>query len=150
MLGKKGNAKKAKVKITHQLGSDNEIKYTGELVRLLSDVDSAGRMARVLIAVHKPLDAQEGKLPLLLGSYVRIELEGKEVDNVFRMPQESLREDDKVWIANGDNKLKVKQVIPIFTKDKDVYVTGLKEGDLVINSPVQNALEGILVKIKSD
>jgi len=81
-------------------GSPARIKYRqdyvveGRVVRLLPDLSNEGRMARLLLEVNDPLGLQEEdkKQPMLLiGEYVRVFIEGEELDDVYRIPRSALR-----------------------------------------------------------
>jgi multidrug efflux pump subunit AcrA (membrane-fusion protein) len=58
----------ARAVITQETSGQGTITREGRVLRLLGDLDSAGRMARVIVAVSDPLDTRRGeRLPLLLG-----------------------------------------------------------------------------------
>lgn len=81
----------------------------GRVIRLLGDIETKGRMARVLIEVDDPLclkpENQQQK-PLLIGEYVRVEIQGRKLEGVYDIPRSALREGDRVWIAH-DGKLEI-------------------------------------------
>ncbi|NQT53100.1 HlyD family efflux transporter periplasmic adaptor subunit, partial [bacterium] len=61
---------------------------TGTVLRLASALEAEGRMARLLVAVPDPLALRKenaGKPALLLGSYVRVEIDGVDFDNVVAL-----------------------------------------------------------------
>ena len=63
-----------------QHGASKAQARVGRVVRLLGDLDPNGRMARLLIAVDAPLDPVAGApdtMPLLLGSFVQVEIVGR-------------------------------------------------------------------------
>jgi multidrug efflux pump subunit AcrA (membrane-fusion protein) len=68
--------------VVHSAGS-LEIRRPGRLERLLGDVDPAGRMARLLVVIDDPLNLRgrqaESDLPLLIGSYVTVEIHGRTI-----------------------------------------------------------------------
>ena len=75
--GKKGS----QVRVVHQSGYER----TGEVIELLGDLETEGRMARILVAVKDPLGLQgsrETTRPLLIGEYVRVEVEGSQLTQV--------------------------------------------------------------------
>ena len=79
----------------------------GRVVRLLSDLDTAGRMARVLVEVRDPLDLEAAggasgrRGLLLLDSYVDILIEGAVVRELFEVPRDWLKEGNRLWLDNG-------------------------------------------------
>jgi len=63
---------------------------TGNVIRLMGDLSPEGRMARVLIEVEDPLGLKNSKniqLPLLIGEYVRVEIEGKKWKTFIKFPE---------------------------------------------------------------
>ena len=121
----------------------------GRVFRLLGDLDPVGRMARLLVAVNDPLETGEGRprLPLLLGSYVRVEMEGREKDSVFQIPRKALREGDVVWLMDREDKLDIRPVRVWRRVDDSVFVThGLQAGDRIVTSRVATPVKGISLR----
>ena len=61
----------------------------GEIVKLLPDLESQGRMARLLVSIKDPLalnPVNKEQLPLLIGQYVTIDIKGHKLKNVIRIP----------------------------------------------------------------
>ena len=82
----------------------------GTVIKRLPDIEPYGRMARLLVAVENPLkvDSVYGRnMPMLLGEYVRARIFGPEEKNVYRIPREALRDDNKLWLLTEDRHLKV-------------------------------------------
>lgn len=141
-----GSATAVNVKIIQQLGSDKTAQRQGRLVRLLGDVDKAGRMARVLVAVKNPLASQGSAPPLLIGSYVRVLIEGRDVEGVVKLPRSAIREGSRVWIADQENKLEIEEVEQVFSMDDYVFVRGDMVNKRIIVSPLSVPLRGMLLE----
>lgn len=122
-----------------------------EVVRLLADLTDQGRMARLLIAVNDPLGrAPEAapRPPLLIGQYVRVEIEGRHLDNVFAVPRTVLRDDDTVWLLDPDQRLEIRKVKPVW-RDQEVVLLQdhLKPGDRLIVSDLSAPVAGMQLRI---
>lgn len=112
-------------------GSDVVIRYgtgaqvrTGTVIKLLSDLETQGRMARLLVSVTDPLDLSDpasGRAPLLIGEYVQANIRGRELTDVFRIPRIALRDGEKVWIADDDDALAIHEV-EILWRDSDTVL----------------------------
>ena len=146
----------ALARITQRVG-DKEIERGGLVVRLLSDLDSAGRMARLLVSISDPLGtqaAQEGRppgLPMLLGAYVHVEIGGSEVQDVIRLPRLALRGGDKVFVADSDDKLEIRPVEIVRRGVDEVFVkSGLGQGDRVIVSAMPAATPGMELRVRDE
>jgi RND family efflux transporter MFP subunit len=134
-------------------GSDSGIPYecTGIVIKLLSDLETEGRMARVLVSVKDPLGLKTPKVkrpPLLIGQYVRLEIQGRDLDDVFRIPRAALRDNTKVWICGDDGRLDIRGVDIVWRDTHAVLVTdGLKEGERLIVSDLTAPVDGMDVRI---
>ncbi len=126
---------------------DRVLERDGRVVRLAGDLDPVGRMARLIVEVVDPLAlAAPGQPPLLLNSFVEVDLIGEEVDGVFEIPRVALRDDDRVWVAKGE-VLAIRAVEVVWRKRDTVMVTGLADGEAVIVSPVASPAEGLRVRV---
>lgn len=117
----------------------------GKLMRMAGEVDAAGRMARVQISVPDPLD---GKAPLLLGSYVRVDVPLASIPGALSIPRAALREGDIVWLPKDGKELALKGVKVALRRDDDILVTsGLAAGQEVIVSSIAIPLPGTAIRI---
>lgn len=122
----------------------------GQVIRLLGDLDPVGRMARLLVAVEDPLglrDPEAASVPLLLGAYVNVEIEGPTLEDVFVIPRHAFREDDQVWLMTGEKKLSVKKADVLWRRKQDVLLRGLNPGDKIITSRIPAPVEGMELRI---
>jgi RND family efflux transporter MFP subunit len=148
-----GKDEAAKVRVVQEVSADTRIELPGRLVRLLGDLDPVGRMARVLVEIEDPLGLKDKKnpdrLPLMLGAYVRVEIEGRRAEEVFRVPRTAIREGDQVWIANEEDRLEVRPV-EVFWRSKDTVLirNGLREGDRVIANSIPLPIPNMKLRVE--
>ena len=118
--------------------------YHGKIVRLMPDIDQDGLMARLLIALNDPMGIKNNRDPLLLGSFIRAEITGKKLNNVFRIPRAALKEDSHVLTVTDEKTLHI-QPVSIAWKNTDyVFVNeGLQTGDRIIVSSLSAPVEGM-------
>lgn len=152
----------ASVTIRQKLSSKTEIIRQGKVLRLLPDLQEQGKLARVLIEVQDPFgyleqDKKEGKgsldyeLPLLMGAFVHVEIQGHIIPDLIALPRNALREDNQVWLRDGDGLLVFRQVETVWSDDEAFYVQGdLAEGDAVITSRLSNPMPGMKVSTATD
>lgn len=121
----------------------------GRVVRLLGDLEMAGRMARVLVEVADPLclkPENAGKKPLLIGEYVKAEIDGRTLQGVFRIPRNALREDGFVWLAK-EGKLDIRPVEVLWRDAGQVLVRdGMEIGERLVVSDLNAPIQGMDVK----
>ncbi|NQT19795.1 MAG: efflux RND transporter periplasmic adaptor subunit [Planctomycetes bacterium] len=137
----------ARSKVIHSLSNGTCNECEGRVVRLLGDISPAGRMARLLVEIEDPLGA--GKAPLLLGAYVRVEIEGGRLDGVYELPRRTIREGGRVWVVNADDQLEVRQVKIAHGRTDTVIVSeGIAEGDNIITSPIATPMPGMRLRVE--
>jgi RND family efflux transporter MFP subunit len=140
------------VRIFYGTGSSSTFQRKGRVIKLLGDLDAEGRMARILVSVKDPLDLQGNEIkrpPLLIGDYVRVEIEGHELKGVFKIPRMALRDNSKIWIERGEGLLHIRQVEVVWRDPQYIFLRdGLKEGERLIVSDLATPVEGMPVIIE--
>jgi RND family efflux transporter MFP subunit len=123
----------------------------GRVARLLSDLETEGRMARVLITVKDPLrlasgDRESGP-PLLIGEYVRVEIQGQQLQDVYRIPRSALRDGGSIWTLTDEKTLRILPVKTVW-RDADAVLVrnGFAPGQRIIVSDLPVAVDGMAIK----
>ena len=123
----------------------------GRVIKLLGTLETEGRMARILVHVKDPLGLKTGgknQTPLLIGEYVRIEIEGRQLQDVYRIPRTALRDDAKLWIVSNDGKLDIRKVETIWRDTRTVLLRdGLEPGERLIISDLASPIQGMPVQV---
>ena len=143
-----------------QEGSTVRIRYNGDhtvegrVVRLLGDLTDGGRMAQLLIEVDDPLGLgsveASARPPLLIGEYVRVEIDGRHLDNVFAVPRTVLRDNDTVWLLDEAGKLEIRKVMPVWRDAETVLLRDhMKAGDQLIVSDLSAPVAGMELRVAS-
>ncbi|HIJ74412.1 MAG TPA: efflux RND transporter periplasmic adaptor subunit [Candidatus Hydrogenedentes bacterium] len=123
---------------------------TGRVLSLLSDLEPEGRLARLLVEVKDPLDLEENtpRPPLLLGEYVRVEIVGRMIDDVFVVPRQALRDGDELWLAARDDTLNIAQTDIVWSDIDYVLLRGLTDGTRIILSDLAAPVEGMALRLQ--
>lgn len=130
----------SKAKITSP-GSGSQTE--GRLLTLRGDLESQGRMARLLVTLPAPLSASPA--PFLIGEYVRLAIEGRTLDNIITLPRSALREDDTAWVVS-DGVLRIRKIGIAWRDTHTVFVDrGLASCDRVITGTVATPIDGMSV-----
>ena len=135
------------VKLYHDTVWGKTTFRTGHVIRLLTDLETEGRMARVMVAIEDPLNLHthnpEGP-KVLLGSYLRAEIQGQEIPHVANVGRNFVRDGDAVWLLRENNTLEIRPVtIPYRGPDHVLVSQGLQEGDRVIVTDIPSPTEGM-------
>ena len=142
------------VRVRYGNGSQTAHEVTGRVVRLLSDLETDGRMARLLVAVKDPLGLKKEKKhqpPLLIGDFVNVEIQGVQITNVTRIPRVALRDDSKIWTVQDDGVLRIRKA-NILWRDADSVLLkeGLSSKERLIVSDIQSPVDGMHVRIDQE
>jgi len=123
----------------------------GTVTRLMGDLSTEGRMARILVEIKDPLGLNaddQDRVPLLIGEYVRVEIQGRKLDHVFQIPRTALRDNSSVWIAGENQTLEIRKVRPVW-RDADIVLLqdGLNPQERLIVSDLPGAVERMSVRV---
>lgn len=122
-----------------------EMKWKGKLVRTEAEIDTMSRMVNAVARIRA--DAETNEIPPPVGLFVEAEIEGRSVDDVIVFPRSALRENDRVLIVDGDNRIQYRAVKVLRVYKDDVYVSGgLKNGEKLCISPLQTVVSGMQVE----
>ena len=149
-----GHSQGSPVLVIREIGSGESVVRRGRVVELLGDVTQNGRMAQVLVSIDDPLELDKpakDRQPLLLGEYVRVEIEGPELRDVIVVPRVAIREGTRVWVKNAENQLEVRPVEVVLSREETVLISqGLRDGEAIITSQVPAAIPGLPLQTVAD
>lgn len=148
----KDGAQGSLVRVRYGNGSQSAYELTGRVVRLLSDLETDGRMARLLVAVKDPLGLKKNENhqpPLLIGDFVHVEIQGVQLKNVYRIPRIALRDNSKIWTVRDDGMLRIRQAHILWRDTGTVLLKeGLSSKERLIISDIQSPVDGMPVRIE--
>lgn len=124
----------------------------GRLTQLVGELDGNARMARVLITIDDPLALEQsaGQPPMILGAFVRAEIQGQPLEDVVRLERRLIRRNDTVWVME-DRKLVIRDVEIAFRDQDYAYIrTGLEDGDKVITNELSSVVSGARLRLEDD
>ena len=140
----------------HTLGSNRTLKATirpsisngpvwnARVVRSEGTLDPATRTLRVVARVDRPLRQDP---PLLFGSFVSVDIEGRSLDGTVQIPREALREGDHVWVME-EGSLSIRQVKVLAEEEGRVFLTsGVESGESVIVSSLSVVTDGMSIRV---
>lgn len=124
--------------------------WRGRIARLAGTIDEKTRTVDVVVAIpDTALPGAVSNLPLLKGTFVEVELQGKALSNTFRIPRGTISRNDTVNIF-VDGKLEVRPVKVVKLEEEHAYIEqGLKAGDLLITTLLPETIPGLPLAIAS-
>jgi len=102
----------------------------------------------VRIDAENAVSQTESGLPLVEGMFCSVQIPGKKLESVFRLPRWAVTFDNTVYIANAENRLQTVPVSVARTEGDTIYISeGLSAGDTVITTRLIDPLENALLEV---
>jgi RND family efflux transporter MFP subunit len=123
--------------------------WTGTLDRVVK-FDQQTRTLTVALRVTAESAMGKGThtLPLVEGMFCEVDIPGRTMRNVYRLPRQAVSFENKIYLVNTDNRLKTVAVTVERTEGEYVYVgQGLDPDDTVILTRLIDPLENALLEI---
>lgn len=106
----------------------------------------------VTIAVRVSSDAARsstGGLPLVEGMFCAVEIPGKTMEQVYRLPRWAVSYEGEVYLSR-DNRLVIQPVDVVRSEREETFVRGLAPGDTVVTTRLSNPMPNILLTIREE
>ncbi len=137
----------SKARVLQELGS-RTIEREGTVVRLVGELDADSRTAQVLVQVKNPLDPPKGELPLLPGAFVRVEIDGKQAEDVSPVPRSALSEGSRVWVVASDDTIAPRDLTIAWSDGETVFASaGVEDGDRLMVTDLPTLVKGMTVRV---
>ncbi len=136
------------VKLSSDLGGKTYT-WEGRIVRTEGSIDTRSRQLFVIAQVDDPyLKDASGRPPLKIGQFVRAQITGQQLSDVFVLPRSLLSGTDNVLIADQDNKVQRREVEIVWHDAENIVVrSGLNSGDRIISTAMPYATDGAEIKL---
>jgi len=139
------------VKVSYDSAWGKGIYRDAVVKRLKAEVEASGRMAKLIIEVDDPLSQQavnKNAPPLVLGTFVRVAITGKTLNDVIELPASVLHDGRYLWLVDENQRLIVKDVQPIWAEQEKIYLAKqqLPENVQIINSNLSTPVAGMQVE----
>jgi len=126
--------------------------WNGRVSRIKAEMDDRTRTLPMVVEIDEASGPAEnqGSLRLRPGMFVRVKIKGKTVDQAFVLPRYVVYPGNIVYTVE-DNRLKIKPVNVLRAyKDSVIVSQGLAEGDQIVKTPLADATDGMLVRVKTE
>jgi len=121
--------------------------WNGKIVRTHGRIDPASRMVNVVAEVAEPFKLSDHQPPLVPGMFVEIEIKGKLLKNIIRVPRYAVHNPNHLWVVN-ENRLHIQQVqIVRYDKDYAYVISGINDGDIIVTSPLDTVTDRMEIRI---
>jgi len=119
----------------------------GMVHRNIGVVDQNTRMQHLVVRVEDPYGIENNLPSIKFGTFVEVKFAGKELKNVFKLPQ-SLVNKRKVWLVDNDNLLESHDVEVVREEGTFFFISsGINELDRLVKNLPEYPQNGMQVKI---
>ena len=132
--------------ISLELGDGRTLQREARVTRLAGEVERSGRLAKVILQILDPLNRERktDRGVLLLGSYVRVEIQGPEIEGVIELPRSVLQENNTIWVMDESDRLAIRSYDVVLGRTDSILArVEFQPGDQVITSPLGMAISGM-------
>jgi RND family efflux transporter MFP subunit len=122
--------------------------WQGQLHRVVRfDRQTRTLTVAVRVAAANAAGSAAGGLPLVEGMFCAVDMPGKTLQNVYRLPRWAVSFKNTVYLVR-DNRLKIVPVkVARVEGDSTLVSDGLQPGDLVVSTRLSDPLENILLEV---
>lgn len=115
-----------------------------------STFDINTRQIDVIAEVNDPFGKISGQPALKIGQFVSARIEGRTIDNVFVIPNKSIREGRYVYAVRND-KLSKQSINILWQDDQNALISGgINVNELIVTTSLNSTLAGAGAKLVND
>ena len=125
-------------------------RWEGQIVRSEGVVDEKTRVTYAVARIDDPyaLKDASSSLPLPMGTFVSADIKTRTDYTVIPIPRAALKNNRQVIVVNPENRIQLKDVKILNADAKYAYIIdGLDEGERIVITPIENAMNGMVVRI---
>ncbi|NBB93610.1 MAG: HlyD family efflux transporter periplasmic adaptor subunit, partial [Gammaproteobacteria bacterium] len=125
--------------------------WNGEIVRTEGVVEQSTRLTYAVARIEDPygLLGAERSVPLPMGTYVQAEIDGRSAAGLMELPRETLRDGQRVFLADSDDRLEIRDVDVVRTTAERVYLAdSIEPGDRVITTAIAAPIPGTRLNVR--
>ena len=126
-------------------------RWEARLVRTEGVVDSNTRLTYLVVEIPDPYglgpDAERPALPM--GTFVEAQIPGRDASGLVLLPAEALHDGNRVYLADEDNELEIREVEIVRATPREVYVSGpIEADDRVIITAIPAPVPGLSLNVR--
>ncbi len=125
---------------------ENDLTWQGHVLRAEQHVDTESRQRALIIAIDTPLSQTPQAFS---GTFVSMTLQGKNVDQLWKLPNSALSQRGEIWYVKADNTLAKFSANALFSQQGSIFIQApealINQTQAVVIHPLNNYLEGMYV-----
>ncbi|NLQ16880.1 efflux RND transporter periplasmic adaptor subunit [Marinomonas sp. M1K-6] len=121
--------------------------WQGKVLSIHQHINETTRMRSLTISLNNPL----GQTPALIpGAFVNVSIQGKPLDNLWRLPNTALSQKSEIWYLDENSRLAAFETTPRLVDSQYVYIQvpeAMREKTVqVVVQPYNSYVKGTLAK----
>lgn len=124
---------------------DSNIKIKGRVSHLLGELDSSSLLVPLIVEAKNPnlKSGNNNNINLLIGDYRKVKIDGKKIQDCFKVKKEFVKEGGKVWVFDS-GKLQIKNV-DLINEDAEYYFfnADIKDNSQIVVTNIQLPVDGM-------
>ncbi len=123
--------------------------WEGRIVRSEGKLDDTTGVLYAVAEVLNPYSRKDRHSPLLAGLFVQAQVEGKELQNLFVLPQVAINASQQALIVDAELRLHIRRLEVLRNEPDRILVKGgLNPGDRIVTSGIHVPVEGMKVRVQ--
>jgi len=136
-------------------------RWEARLLRSEGVVDRNTRLTYLVAAIEDPYglesdslesdsrESNSGKPALPVGTFVEAEIPGRDASGLVLLPAQALHQGDRVYLADDNDELEIREVEIVRSTPREVYVSGrLDADDRVITTAIPAPIPGLKLNVR--
>jgi RND family efflux transporter MFP subunit len=126
----------------------NDSHRLAKILSVLPLVDANDRQIKVLLEIESPLNAQP--FSVRYGEYLEVTVFAHSLDDALLINNQFVNDDNTIWLVDAQSKLQKRSVDILYRQRDQVWLKAqLKEGDVLLKSPLPFMATGLEVRIQT-
>jgi multidrug efflux system membrane fusion protein len=126
------------------------LRWPGRIARTEGVMEESTGLLFVVAEVADPYGDRQGRAPLRVGMFVQAEIEGRELGDVYVLPQGVLNAAEEALLVDEEGRLRRRRLDVLRSEPDRVLIRGgLNPGDRVVVVGVDMPVEGMKVRIEA-
>ncbi|OZG75423.1 efflux transporter periplasmic adaptor subunit [Hahella sp. CCB-MM4] len=131
------------------ISTDGKASWQGSVSRVQQHISSNDRQRSLIVSVENPLQQTPALFP---GTFVEAQINGRKMDNLWRIPASAITQENTIWYVDTRNQLQKFPAEVQFSEGNFRYVKPaltLQQADIVVR-PLNTYLTGMVVEPKNE
>ena len=140
--------------------SNHQYRWNAKITRTDSTFDINTRQIDVIAEVEDPFGKQSGQPPLKIGQFVSARIKGRTIDNIYVIPNKSIREGSYLY-AVRDERLTKQRIDILWQDDQNALVSAqrnlsdgtqasIQPGEQIVITSLNSTLAGAKAKLSEE